>query len=145
MVREPYSRVVSHFQQPGVKPAGFTREEYPGLSVAQKLAAKPEMSNNYMTRMLLGKNAYYSKLGALSWDDLTTARKTLAAFEVCILPHHSCTSVSLQLHKHDLYKHHGYNLHKLHCKPCSSLKITGPRNSQSITTAQLHNGIIAQP
>lgn len=30
MLREPFSRVVSHFQQAGVKPAGYSRDEYAG-------------------------------------------------------------------------------------------------------------------
>lgn len=47
----------------------------------EKLAAKPEMSNNYMTRVLLGKTAYYGGLGELGPGDLTRAKATLADFE----------------------------------------------------------------
>ena len=86
MLRKPIARVVSHMFQAGVKPAGFSREDFKQLSVEKRIEAKPEVSSNYMTRVLLGKQAYYSPLGALN---ATThglqAQRLLSNFDVILL------------------------------------------------------------
>ena len=85
MLRDPMARVLSHMFQAGVKPAGFTREQYAELAVEERILAKPEIASNYMTRVMLGKEAYYSALGKLTMEDARKASTLLAQFDVVLI------------------------------------------------------------
>jgi hypothetical protein len=85
MLREPMSRVVSHMFQAGVKPGGFTREQYAELTVAEKITQKPEIASNYMTRVMLGKDAYQSGLDELTAADAERAAVLLGQFDVILI------------------------------------------------------------
>lgn len=88
MLRDPMSRVMSHMFQAGVKPAGFTREQYAELAVEERINAKPEIASNYMTRVMLGKEAYYSPLGELTTEDARKASILLGQFDVVLILEH---------------------------------------------------------
>jgi hypothetical protein len=57
LLRHPATRVVSHMMQNGVKPPGFSRNEFAGLATTKKIKLRPDVMSNYMTRVLLGKDA----------------------------------------------------------------------------------------
>ena len=85
MLRKPLSRVVSHMFQAGVKPPGFSREDFKKLSVIERIKLKPEVSSNYMTRVMLGKEAYYSGLNALNVTHGQQAQRLLSQFDIVLL------------------------------------------------------------
>lgn len=57
LVRHPATRVVSHMMQNGVKSDGLSHDDYLKLSIAERIKIRPDITNNYMTRTLLGKDA----------------------------------------------------------------------------------------
>eukprot|EP00039_Didymoeca_costata_P004287 m.72443 g.72443 ORF g.72443 m.72443 type:complete len:539 (+) comp12328_c0_seq2:87-1703(+) len=85
MVRKPITRVFSHMMQAGVKPAGYSNQEYLDMSIAERINIKPEISSNYMTRMLLGKRAYYSGKHNLTTKDAEQAINLLNEFDVVLV------------------------------------------------------------
>lgn len=85
LLRHPDTRVISHMYQRGVKPSGFGPDEYKTMSITDRIVAKPEIANNYMVRVLLGKRAYYSPLGNLTDSDGERAISILAKFDLVLL------------------------------------------------------------
>eukprot|EP00730_Choanoeca_flexa_P003521 TRINITY_DN11432_c0_g3_i1.p2 TRINITY_DN11432_c0_g3~~TRINITY_DN11432_c0_g3_i1.p2 ORF type:complete len:339 (+),score=16.43 TRINITY_DN11432_c0_g3_i1:61-1077(+) len=59
MLRSPVHRTLSHRQEHGVRDAAGGKSFAP-MSLSQQLEERPDVMSNYMTRVLLGRKAYYS-------------------------------------------------------------------------------------
>lgn len=86
-LREPTSRVVSHMYQRGVKPPGFSPDQFKQISVAERIERKPDVCSNYMTRVMLGKDVYLAGPGDPPLDETHGAKavRVLAHFDMVLL------------------------------------------------------------
>lgn len=85
LLRHPKTRVFSHMNQPGVRLSGQPKGAYYNKSVEERIRLRPEIANDYMVRMLLGRDAFEKPLGALGQADLHSAARVLAQFDMVLL------------------------------------------------------------
>lgn len=81
VLRAPLARVKSHFCEPPTVAACKLR---PVNRTALATAEVWQMADNYMTRVLLGRNVYYSSFGSVTRHQLTQAQENLLQFDVVL-------------------------------------------------------------
>jgi hypothetical protein len=85
MLRNPIDRTLSHTQQVGIQDFDGSQDTYRTKSLAEKLQARPEVGNNYMTRFLLGKQGYEAAFDTLNTSALHAALRNLLRVDAILV------------------------------------------------------------
>ena len=85
MLRHPVARTLSHTRQAGIRDSDGSKDKYRSRPLVEQLQARPEIGNNYMTRFLLGKQAYESALDELDSTALEAALRNLLQMDVILV------------------------------------------------------------
>eukprot|EP01147_Barroeca_monosierra_P006643 gene6643-9430_t len=84
LTRDPPARVFSHMHQPGIVPKA-EMASFHNLSIPQRLANRPSIFNNYMTRYLLGSHAYHLPYNHITSEHGLAAARILANIDVVLV------------------------------------------------------------